>query len=98
VKLNQYGCPARVRFRIIEEIVSSTGVKYDFADSYASIIGVQKYIDSRNAGIVQMYAGFPVKCRFYLISADHRPVGSQLAEDLWKEALTLKELAEYLDD
>lgn len=98
IRLNQNGCPANVRFRIIEQLISHTGTTYEFADSYTSIIGVQNYIDKRAQRLTRMQGGLPLKCRFYLISANHRDGMFQDPEMLWKEALTIKELVEYLDD
>lgn len=91
IVLNQQGCPSRVRFRILE---LRNGKPY-LVDSYASIIMVQHYFNLRSAGSTYREGGFPVKCRFYLMSADH-PDYSGVSKS-WDEGLTLKELEDYLD-
>lgn len=91
IVLNQRGCPSRIRIRILE---LRNGEPY-LVDSYASIILVQRYLNLRTSGLTYKEHGFPVKCRFYLFSADH-PDYSGLNKS-WEEGLTLKELEEYLD-
>lgn len=92
IVLNQQGCPERVRFRILE---LRNGKPY-LVDSYASIIMVQRYFELRALGYSYKEGGFPVKCRFYMMSADH-PDYAGLNKS-WDEGLTLKELEDYLND
>lgn len=89
--LNQNGCPSRVRFRILE---LRKGEPY-LVDNYASIIMVQHYFELRSRGSSYTECGFPVKCRFYIMSADHYDYAG--LNKSWDEGLTLKELEEYLD-
>ena len=92
IVLNQGGCPSRVRFRILE---MRNGEPW-LVDRYASIIMVQSYIDSRLSGSTYQEGGFPVKCRFYLLSADHPDYAGP--NKSWEEGLTLRELEDYLND
>ena len=92
IVLNQQGCPKRVRFRILE---LRNGEPY-LVDSYASIIMVQRYVNLRTSGLTHKEHGLPVKCRFYMMSADH-PDYSGLSKS-WTEGLTFKELEDYLND
>lgn len=92
IVLNQRGCPERVRFRILE----LRNGKPCLVDSYASIIMVQRYLELRALGSSYKECGFPVKCRFYMMSADH-PDYAGLNKS-WDEGLTLKELEDYLND
>ncbi|AWY06955.1 hypothetical protein KNT92_gp060 [Klebsiella phage Mineola] len=90
MKLNQNGCPSRVRFCILE-LRSNIIV----IDEYTTIVGVQQYLDRRFDTRTHMKYGFPGKCKFYPMSADHQSVVND--EYKWAEGLTLKELEEYLD-
>lgn len=92
VQLNLNGCPRAVRFMIMERVNGLVEIH----ESYCSIIGVQKYLDSRSRFERPMEQGFPVKCRFYL-----RGVGEQehsTLKEKWDEGLSIRELVEYLND
>lgn len=95
ILLNKSGCPSNVRFAIIEDRIDEKLI----IEKYTSIIGVQYYLDARHDRTTYHIGGFPAKCRFYIFPTfgsihDLYPT----AEEAWEEALSIKELVEYLDD
>lgn len=99
IQLNIHGCPAGTRFKIlVEEHSIINGQKipaYVVKDNYTSIIGIQNFLDGRHHDWATQDRRFPPKCRFAFVanySTNEKP------SELWKEALTLKELVDYLYD